>query len=92
MSTDLNKESTGRSSRVAQFEHDFDEVRSATKRLAANTIESTREAATELLDEGKAKASGVATAAQNKLQEQPLRTLVTAAGIGFVLGFLARRR
>jgi ElaB/YqjD/DUF883 family membrane-anchored ribosome-binding protein len=92
MSTDLNKKSARRSSRVAKFEHDFDKVRSATKRLAANTVDSAREAATDLLHEGKAKASGVATTAQNMLQERPLRTLVAAVGIGFALGFLARRR
>jgi ElaB/YqjD/DUF883 family membrane-anchored ribosome-binding protein len=81
-----------RSSRSARFEHDIDEVRSATKKLAVNTIESAREAATEMLDEGKAKAATAAAAAQDRLQQRPLRTLLVAAGLGFVVGFLARRR
>lgn len=55
-------------------------------------MEALREEAQELLERGKERALVLRNDARHYVQDRPLSTVLTAAGVGFVIGFLLARR
>jgi ElaB/YqjD/DUF883 family membrane-anchored ribosome-binding protein len=59
---------------------------------ATDYVEHGRELASHYLEEGRQRAIGLERSLEQQIREQPLRAMLTAAGIGFVLGILFSRR
>jgi ElaB/YqjD/DUF883 family membrane-anchored ribosome-binding protein len=61
-------------------------------KLTKATREAASDSASALLERGQEKAQKMGTQVQAYVTKYPFRTLMIAAGAGFVLGFLNRRR
>ena len=62
------------------------------KKMAADRYEQVRDAAGEYIEQGKNKAREVSDSMQNQVREQPVKAILAAAAIGFVVGMLCTRR
>jgi ElaB/YqjD/DUF883 family membrane-anchored ribosome-binding protein len=91
------------SERAAIVADDLREVGAAAKRTAVDGAEAVRDTAqevyekgrakaNEVLDEGRARAREMGHGVQLMVQEQPVKSLLVAAGVGFLLGALWMRR
>jgi ElaB/YqjD/DUF883 family membrane-anchored ribosome-binding protein len=76
----------------AAIAQDFHEVGDAAKRIATDGMEAVREAAHQYLDEGRSRARHFGAHLQSKVQDQPVKSLLVAAAIGFLLGACWIRR
>jgi ElaB/YqjD/DUF883 family membrane-anchored ribosome-binding protein len=64
----------------------------AVKRLAGDSAEAVRETAHEFIDQGRAKAQEVSENMETRVRQQPVKSVLIAAGVGFVVGLLFARR
>jgi ElaB/YqjD/DUF883 family membrane-anchored ribosome-binding protein len=80
------------SERASAIAKDFQDVRSATKQMATDSVDALRRTATDLLDEGRTKAREAGQTVQGKVKEQPATSVLIAAAIGFLLGVFWVRR
>lgn len=92
MATDVLTKREAISERASAIAKDFQEVRSATKQMAADSVEALRSTANDLVDEGRAKAREVGRSVQSKVQEKPVKSVFIAAAVGFLLGVIWMRR
>jgi ElaB/YqjD/DUF883 family membrane-anchored ribosome-binding protein len=60
--------------------------------VAHDAMDQARETASELYSEGRQRVSGAAASVEQCIRDQPLRSLLVAAGIGCLLGALWVRR
>ena len=80
------------SDRAATIASDVHEVRAAARKVAADGVEAIRDTAHQYLDEGRQRVRSVGDNLHTKLEEQPVKALLLAAGIGFLLGAIWTRR
>jgi ElaB/YqjD/DUF883 family membrane-anchored ribosome-binding protein len=80
------------SERVSEIAKDFQEVSSATKRMAADSMDALRQTATQFLGEGRMKVREVGKSVQSKVQGKPGKSMIIAAAVGFLVGILWMRR
>ena len=80
------------SERVSEIANDFQEVSSATKRMAADSLDAVRKTATQFLGEGRTKVREAGKSVHSKVQEKPGRSMLIAAAVGFLVGILWMRR
>lgn len=92
MSTDVIAKREAISERASVITKDFQDVRSATKQMATDSVDALRQTASDLIDEGRTKASDLAQGVQGKVQEQPVKSVLIAAAVGFLLGAFWVRR
>jgi ElaB/YqjD/DUF883 family membrane-anchored ribosome-binding protein len=92
MSTEVRAKRAAISDRASTIAKDFEEVRSATKKVAADSVDALRRTANELLDEGRTKAREVGQNVQSKVQQKPVKSVLIAAAVGFLLGVFWMRR
>jgi ElaB/YqjD/DUF883 family membrane-anchored ribosome-binding protein len=92
MSTDVLTKREAISERASAIAKDFQEVRSATKQMATDSVDVLRHTANDLLEEGRAKAHEVGESIQSKVQEKPMKSVFIAAAVGFLLGVIWMRR
>ncbi len=59
---------------------------------AQNNLETMTKAASSYAEQGQQKAQELGRAVTGKVKERPLATLLAAAGLGFLLGVMLRRR
>ncbi len=78
--------------RASTIAKDFHEVGGAAKRIATDSVDALRETAHRYLDEGRSRARHVGDDIQSRVQKQPVKSLLIAAGFGFLLGALWMRR
>ena len=71
---------------------DLHEVGNATRRMANDSVEALRDSANQYLDEGRVRVRELSESMQHRVQEQPMKSVLIAAGIGFLLGVLWVRR
>src|SRR4030095_1737070 len=71
---------------------DLDEMRSATKEMASDSIHEIQEERGRLYERGQEKIEGLELRLESGIKKYPLRALVLAAGVGFLVGWLRRRR
>jgi ElaB/YqjD/DUF883 family membrane-anchored ribosome-binding protein len=64
----------------------------AAKRLAGDSVEAVRETANQFMDQGRAKAQEVSESVETHVREKPVKSVLIAAVIGFVLGLIFVRR
>ena len=60
--------------------------------MAHDAMDQARESASELYAQGRERVSGAASSVEQCIRDQPLRSLLVAAGIGCLLGALWVRR
>ncbi len=78
--------------RASTIAKDFHEVGDAAKRIATDSVGALSDTAHQYLDEGRSHARHVGDDIQARVQEQPVKSLLIAAGLGFLLGALWIRR
>lgn len=80
------------SNNVAEFGStvagDLHDMRDAATRMVTDSADAFRGAAHDYLDEGRARATDV----MGKMQDEPLKALLVAAGVGMLLGAVFFRR
>jgi ElaB/YqjD/DUF883 family membrane-anchored ribosome-binding protein len=64
----------------------------AAKRLAGDSVDAVRETAQEFIDQGRYKVQEVGDNMEEHVRDQPVKSVLIAAGIGFVLGMFFTRR
>jgi ElaB/YqjD/DUF883 family membrane-anchored ribosome-binding protein len=64
----------------------------AVRQAAADSIDAVRETASEFIEQGRAKAEEVGESVGTNVREQPVKSVLIAAVIGFLLGMLFLRR
>jgi ElaB/YqjD/DUF883 family membrane-anchored ribosome-binding protein len=78
--------------RAATIAKDVQEVGDAAKRVAADGVDAIRETAHQYLAEGQSRVRHLGGSIQERVQDQPVKALLIAAGIGFLLGAIWIRR
>jgi ElaB/YqjD/DUF883 family membrane-anchored ribosome-binding protein len=81
--------SAGRTSAIAK---DLDDITVASKRLAADSVDAARQTANDLLTEGQSKLRAVQQKVEGRVEKKPVKSLLLAGAVGFVLGQLWKRR
>jgi X-X-X-Leu-X-X-Gly heptad repeat protein len=64
----------------------------AAKRLASGSVDAVRDTASDFIDQGRAKAQEVSESMGTHVREQPGKSVLIAAGVGFLIGMLFARR
>jgi ElaB/YqjD/DUF883 family membrane-anchored ribosome-binding protein len=64
----------------------------AVKRLASESVEAVRETAHDFLDQGRAKVQEIGGSVETRVRQEPVKSVLIAAGIGFVVGLFFWRR
>lgn len=78
--------------RAATIANDVHEVGDAAKRVASDSVDAIRNTAHQYLAEGRARARDLGGSVQERVQQKPVKSLLVAAGIGFLLGAIWIRR
>ncbi|MBS0207701.1 MAG: DUF883 family protein [Planctomycetes bacterium] len=78
--------------RLADLERDIKALAEAAKAAAREKVSDLRQEAETCREEQRAKIRGVEQSIEQCLTEHPIRAVLTAAGIGFVLGAIWTRR
>jgi ElaB/YqjD/DUF883 family membrane-anchored ribosome-binding protein len=78
--------------RLTDLEQDIQALGKTVRAAAAEKVHEVRDDAAAFCAERRAKAADVERVIEQRIVEQPLMALLTAAGIGFVLGSLWMRR
>jgi ElaB/YqjD/DUF883 family membrane-anchored ribosome-binding protein len=76
----------------ATIAQDFNEVGDAAKRVATDSVEAVRDTANQYLEQGRSRAKSIGESMQSKVQEQPVKSLLIASAVGFLLGAFWIRR
>ncbi len=74
------------------LKEDMGQMGRLAKTAAAEKVDEMRERAREVVSAGREKTVKYEDALLEKVRTHPLQTVAVAAGVGFVLGFLTRRR
>ena len=78
--------------KAATLGHDVQELGKAGRDLAHDAVDIIRDNASEYYQKGVKKAQGLEKNLEAKIKENPLQALLIAAGVGFVLGAIWKRR
>jgi ElaB/YqjD/DUF883 family membrane-anchored ribosome-binding protein len=71
---------------------DFHDMQHAAKRMVTDSADAFRGAAKDYLDEGRARATHMMGRVQGKVQDEPVKSLLLAAGVGMLIGAVFFRR
>ncbi len=75
-----------------EVKEDLQEMGETVKHAAREKLSQVGETASEYYEQGRDKAQGVACACEQFIRERPLRSVLMAAGIGWLLGRVWKRR
>jgi ElaB/YqjD/DUF883 family membrane-anchored ribosome-binding protein len=78
--------------RAATIAKDVHNVGDAAKKVAIDSADAVRDTAREYLDEGTMRIRHLGDTAYTQLRDQPIKAVLIAAGIGFLLGAIWTRR
>jgi len=78
--------------KAANLGQDVQELGKLSKEIAQDTVGMLRENAGDYYEQGLKKAQKLEKSFESKIRENPLRSLMIAAGVGLVVGFLWSRR
>jgi len=89
--------------KTAQISDDIHEMGDAARRIAGGSVDALRETAQDyyergqsraqsLYDQGQSRARNLGENMKSKVQDQPMKSLLIAAGIGFIAACLFRRK
>jgi ElaB/YqjD/DUF883 family membrane-anchored ribosome-binding protein len=80
------------SERAATIAKDVHKVGDVAKKVAIDSADAVRDTAREFLDEGTTRIRHLGDNAYSQLRDQPIKAVLVAAGIGFLLGAIWTRR
>lgn len=80
------------SKHASDIAKDIGDIGHSARQMATERAEQLRETANQYIDQGKLRAREFGETMQNQIQEQPIRSMLVAGAIGFVLGALWIRR
>lgn len=72
--------------------HAVREMGSDAKKMAQERVAKLRGSASEYLQQGRTKAESLEKSFEDGIRQKPVRSILIAAGLGFVLGVFLRRR
>lgn len=78
--------------RAATVARDCRDIGDAAKQMAADSVAAVRDTAYQYFDEGRSHVRHLSTGVQSQIQERPLKAILIAAGVGFLLGAIWTRR
>lgn len=78
-------------STMGEVKRDIRELGDAARGTAEEKLAQLRDQAGDYVEQGKAKLQEMEQQFETRLREKPIKSILTACGIGFVLGFLMRR-
>lgn len=90
--SDTDRTTSQRKDQMETLKEDMGHMGRLAKTAAAEKVDEMRERAREVVSAGREKAVQYEDALLEKVRTHPLQTVAVAAGVGFVLGFLTRRR
>lgn len=88
----FSKHSAELREKAAALGHDVQELGKSTRDLAQDAVGMIRDNASEYYQQGVKKAQSLEKNLESKIKENPLQALLIAAGVGFVLGAIWKRR
>ena len=77
---------------ATKVKKDLEQMGETAKDIAEEQFEQVGEIASEYYEQGRDKVHGVACACEQFIRERPLRSVLMAAGIGWLLGRVWKRR
>ena len=77
---------------AATLKQGIHDVGTAARQMAADRMEEMRDRAGHFVDEGRERIRNAADTVQSRVQDRPVKSLLIAAGIGFLLGAWWMRR
>jgi len=77
---------------ATKVKKDLEQMGGTAKDIAEEQLEQVGEIASEYYEQGRDKVHGVACACEQFIRERPLRSVLMAAGIGWLLGQVWKRR
>jgi ElaB/YqjD/DUF883 family membrane-anchored ribosome-binding protein len=92
MSTKTMSKREAISERASAVTKDFEEVRSAARQMATDSVDMLRQTASDLLYDGQDKMQEARQRIAATFQESPVRTVLIGAAVGFLIGIFFRRR
>lgn len=78
--------------RAASVANDFHGIGDAAKQMASHSVAAVRDTALNYLDEGGSLVRRFGDNIQSRVTRQPVKSLLVAAGVGFLLGAIWTRR
>ena len=88
----VQEETTHFGEKASQALHHLQEAGTEARRAAQQQFGQMRDTAGEYLKQGRVQVKEMGQAVEHQIQEQPFRSLLMAAGIGFLLGIFWPRR
>jgi ElaB/YqjD/DUF883 family membrane-anchored ribosome-binding protein len=88
----FNKHTAEFREKAAVLSHDVQELGKITKEIAGDTVNLFRENAADYYDEGMKKAQKLEKGLEHRIQENPLQSLLIAAGVGLIMGMFWNHR
>jgi ElaB/YqjD/DUF883 family membrane-anchored ribosome-binding protein len=76
---------------VSTISKDFRDVKSATRQMATDGVEALRATTDQFIDEGRARMREWGDTVASRVQDQPVKALLVAAALGFLVGVFVRR-
>lgn len=77
---------------ASDVRRDVQEIGSKARQVAEDQFENLREVAADYIEQGRSKALEFEGDLESKIRDEPMKSLLIAAGIGFVAGLLLFRR
>jgi ElaB/YqjD/DUF883 family membrane-anchored ribosome-binding protein len=87
-----NRRSKTVADRAAAVADDFHEIGDAARQMANHGVTAVRDTAVQYLDEGRSRVQHLGDEIHSRVAERPMKSLLIAAGVGFLLGAIWTRR
>lgn len=78
--------------RTVTVARDLEDMGAAAKQMAHHSVAAVRDTALEYLDVGRSRVRHIGEDIQSRVVQQPVKSLLIAAGVGFLLGAIWTRR
>jgi ElaB/YqjD/DUF883 family membrane-anchored ribosome-binding protein len=92
MATRQTSKDNGTGRQASAISKNLQHIGDATKKMAAEGADALRHTATEYADRGRTRVREFEESVESHVKEQPVKSLLVAAGIGFLLGAFITRR
>lgn len=72
------------------LKEDLNELRSAAKNMASDTLQSAQDKINDVYELGQEKVSDIGSQLKERARKFPIQSLLIAAGVGFVIGLMRK--
>ena len=78
--------------KVQDIKQNMQDLGSSARQMASEQYDSLRTSATDYIEQGRARAMDMEQSLESQIRDQPLKSVLMAAGFGLILGVLWSRR